>query len=92
MSPTTRVRRRLYESWSYAPSISVPTTLVVAERDEIIPRSSSDDLYARFRQGIASLHILPGAHHSDFSADPGYVQALQIALKRCGGLAQGGQQ
>lgn len=82
MFPVKWLIQDKYESWRYAPAIKVPTTLVVAERDEIIPRSSSDDLYARFTPGIASLEIIPDAGHNTLSASPMYVQALQIALNR----------
>ena len=81
-----------YESWRYAAAIKVPTTFVVAEHDEIIPRWSSDDLFARFNPGIASVQIIPDAGHNNLSATPRYVQALQIALNRCDGLARNCQQ
>lgn len=82
MFPVKWLLQDRYESWRYASAIKVPTTFVVAEHDEIIPRSSSDDLYARFTPGIASLQIVPDAGHNTLSDDPLYVQALQIALKR----------
>jgi pimeloyl-ACP methyl ester carboxylesterase len=92
MFPVKWLMQDRYESWRYAPAIKVPTAFVVAENDEIIPRSSTDDLYARFAPGIASWQLIPGAGHNTVSNDPLYVQALQIALKRSGGLAQSGQQ
>jgi hypothetical protein len=52
----------------------------------------TDDLYARFAPGITSWQLIPGAGHNTVSNDPLYVQALQNALKRSGGLAQSGQQ
>jgi pimeloyl-ACP methyl ester carboxylesterase len=92
MFPVKWLLQDRYESWRYAPAIKVPTTLVVAEQDEIIPRSSSEDLYARFAPGVASLQIIPAVGHNTLSASPLYVQALQIALNRRGALAQSGQQ
>ncbi len=92
MFPVKWLIQDKYESWRHASVIKAPTTLVVAERDEIIPRSSTDDLYAHFEPGIASLQIIPGVGHNTLSASPLYVQALQIALNRCGGLAQSCQQ
>jgi len=92
MFPVKWLIQDKYESWRYASAIKVPTTFVVAERDEIIPRSSTDDLYARFTPGIASLQIIPAVGHNSLSDSPLYVQALQIALNRCGGLAQSCQQ
>lgn len=92
MFPVRWLLQDRYESWRYAPAIEVPTTLVVAEHDEIIPRASSDDLYARFASGIASVQVIPGVGHNTLSDTPLYVQALQIALNRCDGLAPRCQQ
>ncbi|HEY5756014.1 MAG TPA: hypothetical protein VIU34_09325 [Steroidobacter sp.] len=53
---------------------------MVAERDEIIPRSSTDDLYARFRAGVATLRVIADVGHNTISATPLYVETLQMAL------------
>lgn len=82
MFPVKWLIQDKYESWRYAPIISVPTTFVIAERDEIIPRASSEDLYARFRQGLATLHVIPGAGHNTLSDSPSYLQALQSILSK----------
>jgi uncharacterized protein len=92
MFPVKWLIQDKYESWRYASAIKVPTTVVIAERDEVIPRWSTDDLYARFTPGIASLQLIPEAGHNTISASPLYMQALQIALKRGDGLAQSGEQ
>jgi len=80
MFPVKWLIRDRYESWRYAPLIDVPTLLVVAERDEIIPRASTDDLYARFQPGIATLRVIPATGHNSISATPMYVATLQTAL------------
>lgn len=80
--PVKWLIRDRYESWRYAPLIDVPTLLVVAEHDEIIPRASTDALYARFRSGIANLRIIPATGHNTISATPMYVEMLQTALAR----------
>lgn len=82
MFPVKWLLQDRYESWRYAPAISVPTTLVVAERDEIIPRASSEDLYGRFRPGVASLRLIPEVGHNDLATSPLYLQSLQQALRR----------
>ena len=82
MFPVKWLIRDRYESWRYAPLIDVPTLLVVAEHDEIIPRASTDALYARFRSGIATLCTIPATGHNTISATPMYVEALQTALAR----------
>ena len=75
--PVRWLLRDRYESWRYAPKITVPTLLVAAERDGIIPRSSTEELYAYFKTGIASLKIIPGVGHNDISQSPGYLEALK---------------
>ena len=82
MFPVKWLLRDKYESWRYASAITVPTTLIVAEHDEIIPRASSEDLYARFRPGVASLQIIPEVGHNDLASHPMYVQSLRKALER----------
>jgi pimeloyl-ACP methyl ester carboxylesterase len=78
--PVKWLIRDRYESWRYAPLIDVPTRLVVAEHDEIIPRASTDALYARFRPGVASQRVIPATGHNTISATPMYAEVLQSAL------------
>jgi pimeloyl-ACP methyl ester carboxylesterase len=66
-----------YESWRYAPTITVPTLIVAAENDEVIPRASTDDLYSRFKPGVASLQVIPGVGHNSLSASPLYLTSLR---------------
>jgi uncharacterized protein len=65
-----------YESWRYASRIRVPTTLIVANRDQVIPNASSKKLAGRFAPGIASVVEFPDAGHNDVSNLPGYAEAL----------------
>jgi pimeloyl-ACP methyl ester carboxylesterase len=69
-----------YESWRYAPAITVPTTILVAENDEVIPRSSAEKLFTRFRRGIASMVIIEGVGHNDIGAKSEYLKMMQAAL------------
>jgi hypothetical protein len=80
MFPVKWLIRDKYESFRYAPRIDVPTLLVVAEHDEIIPRASTDALYAAFRPGIATQRVIPNTGHNTISATPIYIEALQTAL------------
>jgi hypothetical protein len=65
-----------YESWRYAPQVTAPTRIIVAEDDEVIPRSSSDRLRARFKEGIVSYAVLPGAGHNTIQDSPNYWTLL----------------
>lgn len=69
-----------YDSIERAPSIKAPTTLLVAERDEIIPTSSSRRLFEAFQPGTAELHLLRGAGHNDIGLHPQYLPLIAQAL------------
>jgi uncharacterized protein len=51
--------------------------ILLAERDEVIPRASSDRLHARFAHGAASLQVIPGTGHNTISDSPAYLEALR---------------
>lgn len=65
--PVRLLLRDRYDSASYAPKVNAPTTILAAERDEVIPRASSEALYRSFRPGLATLHVVPGVGHNDIS-------------------------
>jgi len=69
-----------YESGRYAPLVTAPTTIVAAERDEIIPRASTDQLHARFPSGVARFIVLPGTGHNTISNNPLYLEILRGKL------------
>jgi pimeloyl-ACP methyl ester carboxylesterase len=69
-----------YESWRHAPAIRVPTLLLQAEFDEVIPSSSTARLNAAFAQGVASLVVIRGARHNTISSTSQYVDAIRKIL------------
>ena len=62
--PVKWLMRDPFESWRYAPAITVPTLLIAADNDQVIPRASTELLLTRFKPGTASLVSLPGDHNS----------------------------
>ena len=78
--PVRWLLRDKFESWRYAPRIAVPTLLIAAENDEIIPRASTERLYTRFAKGVASLQVIPGTGHNTISASPQYLELIRGAL------------
>ena len=68
-----------FESWRYAAAVQAPTTLVVAEHDEIIPAASSLRLQSQFAKDVARYQVIPGAGHNTISNSPAYLQALRGA-------------
>ncbi len=69
-----------FDSWKYAAHISIPTLLLAAEQDDIIPRSSTEALYRHFAQGVAVLKVIPGVGHNSISASPAYLELIDQAL------------
>jgi hypothetical protein len=65
-----------FDSASLAPAIRAPTTVIVAERDEVIRRERSDALVARFAPGVAQVIVIPGAGHNTLDGRPDYEAAL----------------
>jgi uncharacterized protein len=78
--PVKWLLRDKYESWRYAPRIAVPTLLIAAEHDEVIPRASTERLSTRFARGVASLVVIPDTGHNTISASPRYLEAIQGVL------------
>jgi hypothetical protein len=78
--PVSWLLRDKFESWKYARQIEVPTLLILAARDEVIPRASSDALYGRFQPGVARLAVIPAAGHNDLSQRPQYLPLIKSGL------------
>lgn len=78
--PVRWLLRDKYESSRYAPSIRVPTLLISAENDELIPSASTARLLAAFAPGVAALEVIAGAGHNTISNSPQYLAALRGAL------------
>jgi pimeloyl-ACP methyl ester carboxylesterase len=66
-----------FQSWRYAPSVTAPTLLIVAEHDAIVPRRSSDTLFTRFQSGVAELRAIAGTDHNTISSSPDYMRTLR---------------
>jgi pimeloyl-ACP methyl ester carboxylesterase len=63
-----------------APAIRVPTLILQAERDEVIPGRHTELLAAAFAKGIASRVVIRGVGHNDISGNPEYLDAIRAAL------------
>jgi uncharacterized protein len=66
-----------YESWRYAAQISVPTLILAAEQDEIIPLKNTKLLYSRFNSKIAVFKVLAKTSHNTISESSEYLPLLQ---------------
>lgn len=75
--PVRWLLRDKFESWKYAPQVTAPTLLLAAEHDEVIPRASTQALWARFRPGLARLEVIGGTGHNSISDSPEYIALLK---------------
>jgi hypothetical protein len=66
-----------YESWRYVPQVKAPTTIVVAQFDEVIPAESSRRLFERFAPAAARLVTIASTGHNTVSQSMEYVRVLR---------------
>ncbi len=78
--PVNILLRDRYESGLYAEQISIPTIILMAEFDQIIPRESTEMLYSRFPETVANLVTIKGAGHNSISNSPQYLQFIKNFL------------
>jgi pimeloyl-ACP methyl ester carboxylesterase len=77
--PVRWLLRDKFDSGLHAPRIAVPTLIVAAEHDEVIPRESTEQLHRRFAPGVATMRVVPRSGHNSISDSPAYTQALATA-------------
>jgi pimeloyl-ACP methyl ester carboxylesterase len=66
-----------FESWRYAPNITAPTLIIAAENDEVIPRASTELFRTRFKNGIATFHLIANVGHNNISESADYLPLLK---------------
>jgi pimeloyl-ACP methyl ester carboxylesterase len=70
-----------FETVADAPRIAVPTLVVTAGRDEVVPAAHTRRLLAAFAPGTAEERAFPTAGHNDISADPAYLESISRFLE-----------
>jgi hypothetical protein len=65
-----------YDSLSHASSISIPTLILIAERDEFIPMKSSRNLAAALESSIITVNVVENATHNTIQNFAQYTAAL----------------
>ncbi|WP_210558679.1 MULTISPECIES: alpha/beta fold hydrolase [unclassified Pseudomonas] len=71
-----------FESGRYAAHIRVPTLLLAASDDEVIPLASTQRLLKSFPKGVATLRVVPDSGHNSISERVQYLQWMQEVLDR----------
>jgi hypothetical protein len=65
-----------YDAGRLAPSIRAPVLIIIAARDEIIPRARSDALAAAFGPARARVTVLKDVGHNDIDGSPQYLESI----------------
>jgi uncharacterized protein len=73
-----------FDAAAVAPQVRAATTVIVAERDEVIPRARADALFSRFAPGVAQRVVIPGAGHNTLDGHADYQAALAGPRRRPG--------
>ena len=69
-----------FETVQDAPQVPVPTLVITAGRDEVVPGDHTRRLIEAFRPGIVTEQTFPAAGHNDVSLDPAYRDAIRTFL------------
>ena len=80
--PVKWLLKERFESGKYAAHIRVPTLLLAASDDEVIPRASTQHLLENFPQGVAVLRVVPDSGHNSISDRAQYLQWMGDVLNR----------
>lgn len=75
-APVRWLMRDRYESGRYAETITAPTLLFAAGRDEFIPLASTEALLGHFPPGVATLKVIAATGHNTISESPEYLPLL----------------
>ena len=78
--PTSVLLKDKYDSVGRAGRIRAPVLVIVAERDEIIPRESSERLAGAMPESLVTLKIIEGTSHNTVEASPAYGRTLQAFM------------
>jgi len=74
--PVSAMLKDRYDSLSHASSISIPTLILIAERDEFIPMKSSQNLAAALDPSMTTVNIIEKATHNTIQNFDQYTVAL----------------
>jgi uncharacterized protein len=79
--PVSWLLKDTFDSLSKAPRVRAPVLVLLAERDQVIPREHSERLVAAFAPGRAEVRTLAGTNHDSISGSPEYARALADFLR-----------
>jgi len=78
--PTSILLKDTYDSLARADRIRAPVLVIVAGRDEIIPRKNSEKLVQAIAPSLVTLAVVDDAAHNTIDAFPEYGHALRTFI------------
>jgi len=78
--PTSLLLKDRYDSLARADRIRAPVLLIIAGRDEIIPRESTERLTHAIAPSLVSVAVIDDAGHNTIDAFPEYGHALRTFI------------
>jgi uncharacterized protein len=70
-----------YESGKFADQIQIPTTIIAAENDDVIPYAHTEKLLHRFRPNIATMTVIKAVGHNNVTENQHFRDTVQAALR-----------
>ncbi|QDQ27036.1 lysophospholipase [Chitinimonas arctica] len=74
--PVRMLLQDKFESLEFAKKLSVPTLIIAAENDEVIPLKNTKVLLSSFPREIVQFAVLPRTGHNSISGSPEYIKLL----------------
>lgn len=78
--PISLLLHEKYKSWQYAKNVKAPTTILMAEKDNVIPNISTEKLYTNFPPGVANIVLIKDVGHNSISESEKYYPILKQAI------------
>ena len=78
--PVSVLIKDRYDSVRLAPALANQTLVLVAEHDQVIPRASSEKLFAAFQPQLITSQVISQADHNSIGMMPSYRAALESFL------------
>lgn len=78
--PVSFLMKDKFDSLSLAGKINIPTLVLIAEHDEVIPRRLTNALVSALKPDKTSTTVIKGSGHNTIGSYPQYENALQIFL------------
>jgi pimeloyl-ACP methyl ester carboxylesterase len=79
MFPVRLLMKDKFDSWRRAPLVAASTLVLIAGRDQVVPRASTDNLVTRMKPPPRMV-VFDAAAHNTIISEPGYAEAVRNFL------------